>query len=250
MKTQDALVTMTEAKSMGFVLLGAAPADSNKIVTKTEMTTYFSMSTTATPFSTYTGNRCPRYQDLLTASTSPLPNFYQYSVTRSGIPGATGAFFNYIGADGLIYQILQDTYGPVGTFCMQENSYQNNQYNIYSISQVGICFPSYTPVPATYPYPSYLQSGTLNFVYPQADYQVENILVRKGLSNEPGCPAAAVIFSAPGVYTNNSLAIPETACLINGELFYVWYTIRQISTGTVVQVVNDYTSDNVCLLGT
>ena len=246
MLTTNALVTMTQAKVMGFVPIGTVPADSNKIVTKLEMDSNFYMSTTAQPYASYPNNRCPKYQDLLTASVFPLQNFYQYDVTRSSIPGATGAFFNYIGADGQIYQILQDTYGFVGTFCMQEGSYQNNQYNVYSISQVGICYPSFTPIPIQYPYVSYLQGSTLNFVYPQPDYQVEDIYVFSGIRDIP-CTSGQLIYFSLGVYTNNSLALTYTTCFGPGEGFYVWYKIRQISSGTIVQNVAEFTSQNYCL---
>jgi hypothetical protein len=242
----NALVTMTQVKIMGFVPIGAVPADSNKIVTRLDMDSNFFMNTAAQPYGSYPNNRCPRYQDLLAASAFPLQNFYQYNVTRSSIPGATGAFFEYIGADGQIYQILQDTFGFVGTFCMQENTYQNNQYNVYTISQVGICFPSYTPIPVQYPVVSFLQGSTLNFVYPQPDYQVEDVLVFTGI-RDGVCVSGDIIYFSLGVYTNNSLALTYTPCFLSGDGFYVQYKIRQISSGTIVQNVNGFTSQNYCI---
>lgn len=69
-------------------------------------------------------------------------NYYQYDVVRSSIPNANGGFFNYIDANGATQQILQNTPGVVGRYCMRENSYQNNQYNLYTFTQVGICGPN------------------------------------------------------------------------------------------------------------
>ena len=70
-------------------------------------------------------------------------NYYQYDVGRSNTGGGgIGGFFNYIDTNGTSQQILQNTPGAVGRYCMRENSYQNNQYSLYTFSQVGICNPS------------------------------------------------------------------------------------------------------------
>lgn len=79
-----------------------------------------------------------------TITPTPTPtgivyNYYQYDVTRSSIPNAEGSYFTYIDINGNTQTISQDTYGYVGRYCMRENSYQNNQWNVYSISQVGVC---------------------------------------------------------------------------------------------------------------
>jgi hypothetical protein len=150
---------MTGVKAMGFQLKGANPADSTKLVTKGELNTYFYVDNAAAGISGFPDNRIITY-DELTSSTYALPvaPFYQYNVTRLSIPGATGAFFNYTASDFSTQTILQNTYGFVGTFCMQEGSYQNNQYNVYSISLVGVCYPNYS----TYPQP-YLVGNNLYF---------------------------------------------------------------------------------------
>jgi hypothetical protein len=95
----------------------------------------------------------------VTPTPSPAYNYYQYDVTRSSIPNATGGYFNYIDTNGTSHQVLQDSYGYVGRYCMRENSYQNNQYNLYSISQVGVCLPGGgvdpTPTPTPTKGPAY-----------------------------------------------------------------------------------------------
>ena len=77
---------------------------------------------------------------------SPIINFvnyYEYDVVRSNTGGGgIGGFFNYIDNSGTSQQILQNTPGLVGRFCMRENSYMNNQFGLYTFSQVGICNPS------------------------------------------------------------------------------------------------------------
>ena len=93
-------------------------------------------SSTPTPTPTSTPTPTPTSTGVV---TPPTLNYYNYSVTRSSIPNAAGGFFTYTASNGLTQTILQDTPGVVGTFCMLENSYLNNQYNLYTISQVGIC---------------------------------------------------------------------------------------------------------------
>jgi hypothetical protein len=150
---------MTGVKAIGFQLKGANPADSLKLVTKGELNTYFYVDNVAAGISGFPDNRIITYEELTKSSfVLPVAPFYQYDVTRLSIPGATGAFFNYIASDFSTQTILQDTYGYVGRFCMQEGSYQNNQYNVYSISLVGLCYPNYS----TYPQP-YLVGNNLYF---------------------------------------------------------------------------------------
>jgi hypothetical protein len=150
---------MTGVKAMGFQLKGANPPDSTKLVTKGELNTYFYVDNVAAGISGFPDNRIITY-DELTASTYTLPvaPFYEYDVTRLSIPNCNGCFFNYIASDFSTQTIVQNTYGFVGTFCMQEGSYQNNQYNVYSISLVGVCYPNYS----TYPQP-YLFGNNLYF---------------------------------------------------------------------------------------
>jgi hypothetical protein len=131
---------------------------------------------------------------VLGAALGALPNFYLYDVTRLSIPGATGAFFTYLATDGSTQTILQNTFGYVGRFCMQENSYQNNQYNVYSISQVGICYPDNTGT--TYPRPISPQYLDSNFTFTVSPvYQVREV----GIYNSSG----ALEWAINGVYNND-----------------------------------------------
>ena len=95
---------------------------------------------TPTPTPTRTPTPTPTPQPTSTpTSTNVVYNYYQYDVTRSGIPGAEGGYFTYIDVYGVRQTVLQNYYGYVGRYCMREGSYQNNQYQLYSISEVGIC---------------------------------------------------------------------------------------------------------------
>jgi len=194
MRTTDALITFEEANIMGLYPLDATPPNTNEIVTKEDLNQWYYMDNTIEPYKSYTNNRCPRYQDVLNAALGPLPNFYLYNVTRSSIPGATGAFFTYLAADGSTQTILQNTYGFVGQFCMQESSYQNNQYNVYSISQAGICYPDNTGT--TYPRPVSPQYLNTNFTFTVSPgYEVREV----GIYNSAG----ELEWASNGVYSNN-----------------------------------------------
>lgn len=168
---------MTNLKQLDFQLKGATPDDSNRLVTKDVLNQYYWIDNTAAGLDSYPGNRIITDANLAYA-TSALPDkpFYQMDVTRYSIPGATGAYFNYIGADFQTYKVLQNTYGYVGRYCMQDLSWQNNQWNVYSISQVGICFPNYG---TTYPQP-YISGGSLYFtgVY---GYHVEDVIIYQSI---------------------------------------------------------------------
>jgi hypothetical protein len=175
---QNQLIRMTDLKQLGLQLKGSAPPDSNKMVTKGELNTYFYIDPSNEPMASYPNNRLITLLSLgRSLLQKPSAPFYEYDVTRSGIPGASGGFFNYVAPDFSIQTILQNSYGYVGRFCMQEDSYRNNQYNLYSISQVGVCFPDFGD---TYPQPLNPQyrSGYLNFtsVY---GYEVHNIKLYK-----------------------------------------------------------------------
>jgi hypothetical protein len=194
MRTTDALVTYEDVNIMGLFPLDSTPASTQKIITKGELEDLYYMDSTVEPFKSYTNARCPRYQDVLGAALGPLPNFYQYDVTRSSIPGATGAFFTYLAANGSTQTILQNTFGYVGRFCMQENSYQNNQYNVYSISQVGVCFPDNSGT--TYPRPVSPQFLNSNFAFTvNPSYEVREV----GIYNSAG----SLMWATNGVYNND-----------------------------------------------
>jgi hypothetical protein len=151
------------------------PASTNKLVTKEELNTYYYVDNESAGISSYPNNRIITYENIRDGIFSkPRPQYYQYDVTRSSIPGATGAYFNYIGTDGGTYTVLQNSYGYVGRFCMQENTYTNNQFQVYSISQVGLCYP--TPN-ASYPQP-YISDGYL-FFNNLGSYQVEDIKIHQ-----------------------------------------------------------------------
>jgi hypothetical protein len=151
------------------------PASTNKLVTKGELNTYYYVDNESAGIISYPNNRIITYDNIRDGIfTKPRPQYYEYDVTRSGIPGATGAFFNYIGTDGGTYTVLQNSYGYVGRFCMEENSYRNNQFQVYSISQVGLCYP--TPN-AAYPQP-YVSGGYL-FFNNLGSYQVEDVKIHQ-----------------------------------------------------------------------
>lgn len=168
--------TMTGVNALGLQRKSlVTPANSNKLVTKGELNTYYYVDNVSAGISSYPNNRIITYHNIRDGIFSkPRPQYYQYDVTRSSIPGATGAFFNYIGTDGGTYTVLEDEYGYVGRFCMQENSYTNNQFQVYSISQVGLCYP--TPN-AAYPQP-YISGGYL-FFNNLGSYQVEDVKVHQ-----------------------------------------------------------------------
>jgi hypothetical protein len=151
------------------------PASTNKLVTKGQLNTYYYVDNESAGISSYPDNRIITYDNIRDGIFSkPRPQYIQYDVTRSGIPGATGAFFNYIGTDGGTYTVLENDYGYVGRFCMQDGSYRNNQYNVYSISEVGLCYP--TPNGA-YPQP-YISGGYL-FFNNLGSYQVEDVKIHQ-----------------------------------------------------------------------
>lgn len=199
MRETNALVTRKDVEIMGlykFAEPPANPAYDEQIVTKGWLQSYYYLDNTVAPFSSYTSNRCPRYQDLLGAAIGALPNFYQYDVTRSGIPGAEGAYFTYTDHLGNTNEIVQDAYGYVGRFCMEENSYMNNQWNVYSISLVGICYPSNQGT--TYPYPPSPQYLNNNFEFTiSPGYVVKDVSIFDSAGNPK--------FIQPGVYSNDKL---------------------------------------------
>jgi hypothetical protein len=76
MKTNNALVTWDELNTMGLVRKSGNPPTGNKIVTKGDIDTYYYMSTTSVPYINYTNNRCPRYQDILSAGVPATVAYY------------------------------------------------------------------------------------------------------------------------------------------------------------------------------
>jgi hypothetical protein len=213
MRTTNALITYTDTNLMGLYPLTNAPANSNEIVTRGDLEQWFYMDNTISPFSTYTSNRCPRYQDVLGAAIGALPNFYLYDVTRSSIPGATGAFFTYISPTGSTETVLQNTYGYVGQFCMQEGSYQNNQYNVYQISQVGVCYPDNQGT--TYPRPETPQLLDSTFAFTVSPgYEVRGVAVYNN--------AGTQLFAKNGLYTNE-LFLSSTIFTVG--TYYVRYFV-------------------------
>lgn len=189
--------SMTGVKAMGFQLKGANPADSKKMITKGELNQYFYVDNIAAGIDSYPDSRILTYEELTKSSYSqPVAPFYEYDVTRSSIPGAEGAFFNYIAPDFSTQTILQDTYGFVGTFCMQENSYLNNQYNVYSISLSGLCYPNYS----TYPQP-YLVGNNLYFNN-LGTYSVEDVKIYQQVTVEAAENNAYVYLASASTVTD------------------------------------------------
>lgn len=70
MKLDNYLVTATELNEMAITFGYSTKngiANSNKAVTKSEASNAFYLDETASPYSTYSSNRCPRYQDFVCA---------------------------------------------------------------------------------------------------------------------------------------------------------------------------------------
>ena len=70
-------------------------------------------------------------------------NYYQIRVTRMGIPATLEqSAFTFTNSNGETQTIQYDGYGVVGTFCMLDGSWQNGSYNLYELTQVGLCGPA------------------------------------------------------------------------------------------------------------
>ena len=200
---------------MGLFPLATAPQNSNEIMTRGDLEQWFYVDNTISPFNSYSSNRCPRYQDVLAIAIGALPNFYLYDVTRSSIPGAEGAFFTYISATGTTETVLQNTPGYVGQFCMQAGSYINNQYNVYTVSQVGICYPNNQGT--TYPRPVNPQFIGTNFVFTTSPgYEVRGVSVYNN--------AGGLLYAKNGVYTNELFLNVGTFPVGNYFVRYFVYT--------------------------
>ena len=79
MLTNNALVTWNELNTMGLTLIGGSAPTGNKIVTKGDIDTYYYTSTTSIPYINYPSNRCPRYQDIVSAGVPTTIQSYGYS---------------------------------------------------------------------------------------------------------------------------------------------------------------------------
>jgi hypothetical protein len=70
-------------------------------------------------------------------------NYYQIRVTRMGIPATfEQSAFTFINSNGQQETIQSAGYGVVGTYCMLDGSWQNGSYNLYELTQVGLCGPA------------------------------------------------------------------------------------------------------------
>lgn len=112
----NALVTYTDLTTMGLTPKGS-PATGNQIATKQFIVNNYYVDQTASPFSTYTFNRCPRYQDIIAITTVQS---YGYSDTFAGecfcCPGQyetqrtyTVVFDAPAVSNGYLYIIYDDT---------------------------------------------------------------------------------------------------------------------------------------------
>lgn len=200
----NALVTFQDVNSMGLLPSGSTPASTQRVVTKQDILNYYYINSNATPFRDYANNRCPRYQDILGVALGNLPNFYEYDVYRASIPNANGSYFNYLKPDGTTGTILQNTYGYVGRYCMEQYSYQNNQWNIYTFTQIQACYPNNAGT--SYPYPASPQSIGTNFTFsnynPNVGLRVYDFSLFSG--------AGTLAFSQNGFY-NNTWSINQPA---------------------------------------
>ena len=221
--------TMTGIKALALQPKGSLPADSKKLVTKDELNQYFYVDNYLSGISNYPGNRIITYEDLVSASfTKPTSPYYQYDVYRSGIPGASGAGFTYYGTDFQYHEIIQDSYGYVGRFCMQENSYMNNQWNVYSFSYVGICYPSY----GAYPEP-YVSNGYLYFTN-LGSYTIEDIKVYQ-IINEDNAKLNALTYLGGASFLADGTALAlgyvSAATILSGGVVWGALTLLTIAGG-------------------
>lgn len=215
--------TMTGVKAMKFQLIGATPADSNQEITKERLNTYFYVDNVASGISSYPNNRIITYEDLVNATfNTPNTPFYQYDVTRSSIPGATGAFFNYIGTDFASHTVMQNTYGYVGRFCMQYGSFTNNQYNVYTFTYVGICYPTYSAYPQPYLSGNYLYFNNVS------TYQVEDVIIYQLVSVENSANDAIYYLSGASL-VGDATAVSLGLFATNPLVGTIWAVVSFLS---------------------
>lgn len=82
----NALVTYTDLTQMNIIAkVGTVPPAGNQCATKSFINTYYNVDTGASPYSGYTNNRYPRYQDIL-----PNPNAFLlcYNLTINSFGGS------------------------------------------------------------------------------------------------------------------------------------------------------------------
>jgi hypothetical protein len=210
---------MTDVNFMGLYPKTTAPVNSDKIVTKLEIRQNFYIDYNVSPMKDYDDSRAPRYQDILGAALGPLPGFYLYDVTRSGIPGATGGYFTYMSATGAYQTVLQNTYGYVGRFCMEEGSYMNHQYGLYTFTQVGICYPNNVGTSYPYPYSPVYIGNPLTFT-PSIFQDVKGLVVFDSAGN-------FIYDNGPGAYNNDYYPDQDGVYLLR-------YTVNNKSDGAEV----------------
>jgi len=106
MKSTNYLVTHTDVNTMGFAAKGSTPSNSNEIATKGWIDTYWYVDTTASPYSTYSSTRCPRYQDLV----APASVLSCFTYGNNGTQYTTGC--NGYADEYTVYTAtLRDQYG-------------------------------------------------------------------------------------------------------------------------------------------
>jgi hypothetical protein len=153
MKTNNALVTWNELDTMGLVRRSGNPPTGNKIVTKGDIEAYYYMSTTSIPYIYYTTDRCPRYQDILSAGVPTTVQSYGYSDYFTGEcyndPGQYETQRTYIvvfntpaTTAGYLYVIYDDTNTGIINF------YQGDD-NVNWFSNCGCINPCLTIVSVT-----------------------------------------------------------------------------------------------------
>jgi len=77
MTSNNYLVTYTDLTTMGLTPIGTPPTG-NQIATKQFIVNNYYVDETASPFSTYAYNRCPRYQDILPITTVQSYGYSDY----------------------------------------------------------------------------------------------------------------------------------------------------------------------------
>jgi hypothetical protein len=166
MKVNNYLVTYTDLTTM--LNPQGSPATGNRIGTKLFITTNYYVDETASPFSTYSSTRCPRYQDIVPKplnSTSGAVCLGPTYVTQDiGI-------FDFLYGDGTYYASTT-TYADSGsasagavtlvggasssrTFYSQPNGVRYIKITSGSVSTIKEVGTSCTPVPLPYSYTLY-----------------------------------------------------------------------------------------------
>lgn len=162
MRTTNALVTYDDLTQMNLIAkVGTIPPSGNRNATKSFINTYYNVNTGASPYSGYTSNRLPPYQNIL-----PDPNPFL-----------------------VCYNVVVSSYGGVG--CNGTDQYQIWLFSL--VDQNGNAFTATSPVTFTitidyeryedidpfYSTGTYTQTCTVNTGQYQASttiftYQVEN----------------------------------------------------------------------------